>query len=140
MARRFSGPNLRAARVAAGLRSSQLAATVGRSPLTLHDYECGQAAPPASVLGALADALGCPIDALYDDDDQAHALRPAAGDLDTLRAPPVAGLVTVTELAHRLGRSPAYVRRLCQLGKLPARRTHRVWLIDRAALTTTSTP
>lgn len=39
-------------------------------------------------------------------------------------------ILTVSEAAPLLGYSRAYVVRLCEAGKLPARKTSRVWLID----------
>jgi transcriptional regulator with XRE-family HTH domain len=135
MTRQFSGRQLRAARRAAGVRSDELARAAGRSAWTIRNYERGRSTPPAGLLPTLADALGCSMDALYSDD---HApalvpeLLPVDHEPDARRLAP-AGAVTVTEWAARAGRSTAYVRRLCQLGQLPARRTERVWLIDRTA-------
>lgn len=130
MPRHFSGDQLRAARRAAGLRSDELARVVGRSPWTIVDYERGRSAPPAAQLVALADALGVPVDALYTDGPVTVPSVPAEPN-GRRQAPNAA--VTVTEYARRTGRSTAYVRRQCQLGQLPARRTERVWLIDHTA-------
>ncbi|MFI5931283.1 helix-turn-helix domain-containing protein [Actinoplanes sp. NPDC051494] len=65
VARTFSGPQLRARRVAAGLRPEQLALRIDRSVFSVHQYERGTAHPSVPVLGALADQLGCSIDDLF---------------------------------------------------------------------------
>jgi transcriptional regulator with XRE-family HTH domain len=133
VSRHFSGGQLRAARRAAGLRSDELARACGRSAWTILDYERGRTTPPAAQLAALADALAVPVDALYAAGPAPTlAVAPVASEPDGHRQAPNAA-VTVTEYARRIGRSTAYVRRLCQLGQLPARRTERVWLIDHAA-------
>lgn len=139
MTRHFSGYQLREARRAAGLRSDELARMCGRSPWTVLDYERGRATPPADQLAALADALGMPVDALYTDGPPAPREASAAVELDGHRQAPNAA-VTVTEYARRTGRSTAHVRRLCRLGQLPARRTDRVWLIDRPGTDTRKDP
>lgn len=65
MARTFSGARLRQQRVAAGVKPERLAFTIDRSVWSVHEYERGRANPSADVLGALADALGCPVDAFF---------------------------------------------------------------------------
>lgn len=134
MPRHFSGHQLREARRAAGLRTDELARAAGRSAWTIVDYERGRSTPPADQLVALADALAVPVDALYADGPAPvlAAPAPAAEPNGRGRQAPNAA-VTVTEYARRTGRSTAYVRRQCQLGQLPARRTDRVWLIDHVA-------
>jgi transcriptional regulator with XRE-family HTH domain len=57
MARHFSGPRLREARIAAGLRPEQLALSIGRSVYSIHDYERGRVRPPVDVLADIAEVL-----------------------------------------------------------------------------------
>lgn len=64
MARKFSGPALRRARISAGLRPEQLAVAVGRSVYSISAYERGVATPPVDVLAILADTLGVSVDDL----------------------------------------------------------------------------
>jgi len=65
MARKFSGRQLRDARLAAGLKIEHLALRIDRSVFTISQYERGHVQPPAGILGAIADALGCTVDDLY---------------------------------------------------------------------------
>ena len=57
-AHRFSGGALRARRQAVGIRPELLAVKVDRSLPSLFHYEQNRTDPPASVVAALADALG----------------------------------------------------------------------------------
>lgn len=68
MARMFSGQRLREVRLAAGQSPERLALNIERSVYSVHEYERGRARPSANVLGALADALACPVDALFADE------------------------------------------------------------------------
>jgi len=68
MARRFSGRRLCEHRTARNLRHEHLGASLNRSANTLRRYEHGEIQPPADVVGALADALDVPVDALYVDE------------------------------------------------------------------------
>jgi DNA-binding XRE family transcriptional regulator len=65
VARTFSGRQLRAHRVAAGLKPEALAPLVKRSVFTIHQYERGVALPSVPVLGALADALSVSVDDFF---------------------------------------------------------------------------
>lgn len=67
MARRFSGARLRQVREAAGLRREHLAVRIDRSVPSIADYERDRYVPATPVLCRLADALGCPVDALLVD-------------------------------------------------------------------------
>jgi transcriptional regulator with XRE-family HTH domain len=65
VARTFSKERLRSARLAAGLKPEQLALRIDRSVFTIHQYERGDSAPPARLLGLLADHLDCTVDDFY---------------------------------------------------------------------------
>lgn len=91
MTRSFSGARLRQARLAAGLSPEQLAVRIDRGVFSINGYERGTRNPSASVLGKLAVALACPIDALYD---------------EAARMPPSASAQR-TQLAARLTRGAA---------------------------------
>jgi DNA-binding XRE family transcriptional regulator len=69
VARTFSGARLRQKRTAAGIKPERLALTIDRSVYSVHEYERGRANPSADVLGALADALNCPVDDFYAADE-----------------------------------------------------------------------
>ena len=66
MARRFSGRRMCEHRTARGLRHEHLAVTLNRTASTLARYESGAILPTADLVGALADALEVPVDALYE--------------------------------------------------------------------------
>ncbi len=66
MARRFSGPQLRAARIAAGIQPERIALDVRRSAFTIHEYETGRVVPPTQIVAALADALGLTVDDFFE--------------------------------------------------------------------------
>ena len=66
MARRFSGRRMCEHRTARGLRHEHLALTLNRTAATLARYESGAILPTADLVGALADALEVPVDALYE--------------------------------------------------------------------------
>jgi transcriptional regulator with XRE-family HTH domain len=55
----FVGERLRSRRMAAGKSREQLAVDVGRSLYSIAGYELGHIDPPASIVAALADSLGC---------------------------------------------------------------------------------
>lgn len=61
MAKVFSGPSLRRARIAEGLRPEQLALSIERSVYSIHGYELGRICPPVDVLANIADILHCDI-------------------------------------------------------------------------------
>jgi transcriptional regulator with XRE-family HTH domain len=67
---RFSGKRLSRARQDAGLRREHLALSVDRSAQTITLYELGRIDPPASVVGRLADAVGCAPGDLYERGDK----------------------------------------------------------------------
>ncbi|WP_327654776.1 helix-turn-helix domain-containing protein [Streptomyces sp. NBC_00483] len=64
MARIFSGPRLRNARMSAGISPEQLAINVGRSFYSIREYEMGRVTPSVATLAAIADTLGTSVDAL----------------------------------------------------------------------------
>lgn len=68
MSRTFSPRRLAQARAAAGLRREAVAVAIDRSAASVTAYEHGQADPPASVVGRLADTLGVVVDDLYEAD------------------------------------------------------------------------
>ncbi|MGH3798479.1 MAG: helix-turn-helix transcriptional regulator [Pseudonocardiaceae bacterium] len=65
MSRQFSGPALKAARLAAGLTPEQVAVAIGRSAWSIQSYELGRGLPPVPVLAHLADVLGVGIEDLF---------------------------------------------------------------------------
>lgn len=66
MPRILSGDRLREARTVRDVPIERLALDVHRSASTIVDYERGRVTPPANVLAALADALGCSLDDFYE--------------------------------------------------------------------------
>lgn len=54
----FSGQRMREVRTAAAIKREQLAIDIGRSADAIRSYESGRVDPPASIVGALARALG----------------------------------------------------------------------------------
>lgn len=58
------GEKLRAARKAAGLTQAQLAEKAGYTQRDVSRWESGVVEPVASTVRKLADALGCPADAI----------------------------------------------------------------------------
>ncbi|MEU5247303.1 helix-turn-helix transcriptional regulator [Streptomyces asoensis] len=72
MARYFSGPRLREARKSAGLSPEQLAVNIGRSFYSVREWELGRVTPSVATLAAIADILGCTVDALLVE-EAAHA-------------------------------------------------------------------
>lgn len=68
MARHFSGQRLRETRKAAGISIERLAITIGRSAYSIQEYQRGRVTPPITVIAAIADALGRPIDDLLDEE------------------------------------------------------------------------
>ncbi|ACZ84844.1 helix-turn-helix domain-containing protein [Streptosporangium roseum] len=64
MARKFSGPRLRAARTAAKLSRAKLAIGVGRTAQSIYLYERESVTPPVNVLAQIADFLDCRFDDL----------------------------------------------------------------------------
>lgn len=67
MARQFSSHRLRERRQAAGLQREELALLVHRTAGAVYALERGHSLPSVGVLAALADALQCPVDDLFDD-------------------------------------------------------------------------
>ncbi|WP_166459621.1 helix-turn-helix domain-containing protein [Amycolatopsis pithecellobii] len=64
--REFSGPSLRALRLAAGLQQEELALLIGRGAPMIVSLETGHANPSLKTLTRLVDALGCEIDDLLE--------------------------------------------------------------------------
>lgn len=82
-ARCFSGPRLRDTRITAGLRPEQLAAHIGRSVYSIHEYERGRVCPPATVVHRIATALGVDPTELHADNGdrpEPEAIEPDALD------------------------------------------------------------
>lgn len=65
--RRFSPRRLTTLRKQAGLSREDLARAIDGSFWTVRSWERGNSAPSAQALAALADALGCTIDDLFED-------------------------------------------------------------------------
>ncbi|MFJ3635236.1 helix-turn-helix domain-containing protein [Streptomyces sp. NPDC090112] len=72
MARHFSGRRLRESRKAAGISIELLALAITRSAYSVLEYERGRVTPPVTVIAAMADVLGRPIDDLLSE-EEAHA-------------------------------------------------------------------
>lgn len=62
----FSPACLRRAREAAGLRQEHVAVAVDRSVGSISGYESGQITPSATMVAALATAIGCNPGDLYE--------------------------------------------------------------------------
>lgn len=62
--------NIRALRISAGLTQKEFADELGISQVSVWQWEHGEALPTADKLPAIARALGCTIDALFDHDKQ----------------------------------------------------------------------
>lgn len=73
MARRFSGHRLRTLRTAAGISRTALAAAVHRCEHSVYLWERGTVAPSADALARIADTLGCRIDDLLVEVEEACA-------------------------------------------------------------------
>lgn len=69
-----TGSNIQATRQAARLTQEQLAETVGVSRQTVAKWESGETSPDLEHAAALADALGCTVDALVNFDSQGTGL------------------------------------------------------------------
>jgi transcriptional regulator with XRE-family HTH domain len=67
-----SPSRIRSLRHGRGWTQAELAAAANLATLTVTAYEAGKTTPSASALGRLAEALGCPVDAFY---DQGHDER-----------------------------------------------------------------
>jgi transcriptional regulator with XRE-family HTH domain len=67
--KRFSPRILREKRYAAGMRQERLAVESDLSVYSVVGYERGRWVPRADSLDALAHALGCPIDDLFENDN-----------------------------------------------------------------------
>ena len=64
--RRFSHDGLRRRRIAAGLKSEQVALAIGRTKDQVRHLEAGRSVPSIPVLLALAKIFCCPLDDLFD--------------------------------------------------------------------------
>lgn len=62
----FSGPRLRALRLAAGLRREYLAERLGCTYSAVTRWEQGNTAPTAVYLAQLCSVLGCSVTALFE--------------------------------------------------------------------------
>lgn len=68
------GVNIQTTRQVAGLTQEQLAASVGVSRQTVAKWEAGETSPDLEHAAALADALGCTVDALVNFDSAGTGL------------------------------------------------------------------
>lgn len=68
------GSNIQMTRQAAGLTQEQLAAAIGVSRQTVAKWEAGETSPDLEHAAALADALGCSLDALATFDSKGTGL------------------------------------------------------------------
>ncbi len=68
------GTNIQATRQAVALTQEQLAAAVGVSRQTVAKWEAGETSPDLEHSAALADALGCTMDALVNFDSEGTGL------------------------------------------------------------------
>jgi len=73
MARRFSSHRLRTLRRKAGVSRTVLAASVRRCAHSVYLWERGTVAPSADALARIADTLGCRIDDLLVEAEEACA-------------------------------------------------------------------
>jgi transcriptional regulator with XRE-family HTH domain len=58
------GPNIRAARAAAGVKQAELARRIGVTPTTVWKWENARVVPPLERIAQIADVLGVTLDAL----------------------------------------------------------------------------
>ena len=68
------GANIQMTRLAAGFTQEQLAAAVGVSRQTVAKWESSETSPDLEHAAALADALGCTVDALVNFDSEGTGL------------------------------------------------------------------
>lgn len=64
---KFSPAALARARRAKGLTPEHVALAVGRSSLSVREYERGRVVPPTQLLGPLAAAVGCQVADLFEE-------------------------------------------------------------------------
>lgn len=67
MAQKFSGEKLRDFRRTAGISRERFAVLIDRSYQSLRHYESGKTTPPPDIGERIADVLGIPVEALYDE-------------------------------------------------------------------------
>jgi transcriptional regulator with XRE-family HTH domain len=72
--RRWSGDRLRAARLAAGLSPSELAAAAGSTDVSVWRWESNRSAPSLGAVIRIIDQLGVDLDALTEPVDDADDL------------------------------------------------------------------
>ena len=63
----FSPSRLMAARKASGKSPEHVAIAIGRSSLSVREYERGRVVPPTQILGPLAAAVGCNVADLFEE-------------------------------------------------------------------------
>lgn len=73
--RRVNGSKIREARKAKKLTTTQLAARIGRSNVSMVGYESGRVNPPAEVVAVLARVLQTRSEELYEGGDEWYAAR-----------------------------------------------------------------
>ena len=83
---RFSPARLRALRADLGLSREALAVRSKRSHSAIEKYEAGAMDPSSSSLYALADALGCQMADLFDQDQPADRYYLTADEVAEVRA------------------------------------------------------
>lgn len=83
----FCASNLFALRESAGVSRTALAAVLGLTEQTVWSWEAGRSVPRLSRIGALANALGCHVDAFFApfgaDDPAGRTPGAPAGHLET---------------------------------------------------------
>lgn len=53
-----------------GLTQTELAGILGRKQTAVSKWECGEAAPPASLLPKICEVLGCTLDDLFAEEEE----------------------------------------------------------------------
>ena len=94
----YDGRLIRERRLRAGLTQQELADRIGRPTATVALFEANEVIPALGPLGAMATALGCRTDDLYDSDNPDDPVTKYAAELAALvaAAPPL----TSTQLAE----------------------------------------
>jgi transcriptional regulator with XRE-family HTH domain len=87
VSRQFSSERLDALREARGITWYRLGVDAGMSPTNATAHYLMQHEPKANRLAALADALGCSMDDLFEDDEAQPDLRPGRSDGETSAEP-----------------------------------------------------
>lgn len=108
--------NIKTLRCAKGLTQQKLAAQLHISRTAVANWETGYTRPATAMLPMLADALGCPIDALFQERTSAHPSGRGPGQKggETMTLSDIKAMtkdtITPAEAAPVLGCCPHYLR------------------------------